>query len=69
MEQQKEVLVEWETANEFVMAVLEEVLKFPHTLARRGEDQAERDLLKKVAADFQLVISDASKTAVKKVRR
>jgi hypothetical protein len=56
IEQQKKVLVEWETANEFVMAVLEEVLKFPHTLPRRGEDQSERDLLKKVAADFQLVM-------------
>jgi transcriptional regulator with XRE-family HTH domain len=69
MEQQKKVLVEWETANEFVMAVLEEVLKFPHTLPRRGEDQSERDLLKKVAADFQLVISEASKTAATKVRQ
>ena len=67
MEQQKKVLVEWKTANEFVMAVLEEVLKFPHTLPRRGEDQSERDLLKKVAADFQLVISEASKTAATKV--
>jgi superfamily I DNA/RNA helicase len=69
MEQQKKVLVEWETANEFVMAVLEEVLKFPRRIPARGEDQSERDLLKKVAADFQQVISETSKTAAQKVRQ
>jgi superfamily I DNA/RNA helicase len=69
MEQQKKVLVEWETANEFVMAVLEEVLKFPRRIPARGEDQSERDLLKKVAADFQQVVSETSKTAAQKVRQ
>jgi len=69
MEQQKRVLVEWETANEFVMAVPEEVLKFPRRIPARGQNQSERDLLKKVAADFQQVISEASKTAAQKVRQ
>ena len=66
MEQQRKVLVEWETASEFVMAVLDEVLKFPRRIPARGENQTERDLLKKVAADFQQVISEASTTAAKK---
>jgi hypothetical protein len=39
MEQQKKVLVERETANEFVMAVLEEVLKFPRRIPARGQNQ------------------------------
>ena len=63
MNRQKRVLVEWETANEFVMAVLEEVLKFPRRIPARGKDQSERDLLKQISADFQQVISEASTTA------
>jgi hypothetical protein len=39
MEQQKKILVEWETANEFVMAVLDEVLKFPRRIPARGQNQ------------------------------
>jgi hypothetical protein len=66
MNRQKKVLVEWETADQFVMAVLEEVLKFSRRLPAGGKDQSERDLLKQVSADFQQVISEASKTAAKK---
>lgn len=68
MNRQKKVLVEWETANEFVMAVLDEVLKFPRRIPARGKDQLERDLLKKVAADFQQLISEASKSAAARLR-
>jgi hypothetical protein len=68
MQRTRAVLVEWETANQFVMTILEEILKFPRRLPARGNSQAERDLLKKVAADFQLVISEASALAAEKVR-
>ena len=69
MQRTRAVLVGWETANQFVLTILEEILKFPRRLAARGNNQAERDLLKKVAADFQIVISEASKTAAPKVRQ
>jgi transcriptional regulator with XRE-family HTH domain len=68
MEQQKNILVEWETADKFVLGVLAEILKFPHKIPSRGNDEAQRILLKQVAADFQQVISEASTTAAKKAR-
>jgi len=68
MQRTRAVLVEWETANQFVLTILEEILKFPHRLPARGNNQAERDLLKKVAADFQIVIAEASTLAAEKVR-
>jgi hypothetical protein len=68
MHRTRAVLVEWETADQFVMAVFEEILKFPHRSPVRGNNQAERDLLKNVAADFQIVIAEASTLAAKKVR-
>jgi hypothetical protein len=63
MNRQKKVLVEFETADKFVMTVLEEILKFPRRLPARGKDQSERDLLKHISIDFQRVISEASTTA------
>lgn len=63
MNRQKKVLVEFETADKFVMTVLEEILKFPRRLPARGKDQSERDLLKQISIDFQRVISEASTTA------
>jgi hypothetical protein len=68
MEQQKKVLVRWETADAFVVGVLEEILKFPRTLPARGNDQTQRDLLKKVSQDFHAVIQAASTLAAQKVR-
>jgi hypothetical protein len=68
MQRTRAVLVEWETADQFVMTVLDEILKFPRRLPARGNNQAERDLLKKVSADFQIVIAEASTLAAKKLR-
>jgi superfamily I DNA/RNA helicase len=68
MQRTRAVLVEWETADQFVMTVLDEILKFPRRIPARGNSQEERDLLKKVAADFQIVIAEASTLAAKKVR-